>query len=476
MNKRDETILIVDDEKGVRKLLMANLSPIYSTCFEAAGAEEAMEILKNNPVSVALTDINMPGKSGIELLSEVIAGYPDIAVIMISAVANSDTAIACMRQGAYDYIIKPFNSHEVVMRIEHALEKRKLKIDNRAYQLHLEQKVEEQTGKLRASEVNFRNSLDNSPLGIRIVNSEGKTVYANRAFLDIFGYPNTTELDSVSYDKLYTPETYAAHLERVRNGRIGEPVPSRYENDIIRKNGEIRRLLINRGEVFWNGEKRFQMLYQDVTERVQAEKALQESYNKLDKTLSAVIQTIALTVEMRDPYTAGHQHGVARLACAIAEEMGLPQEKINGMRVVGTIHDIGKICVPAEILSKPGRITEAEFSIIKEHPKTGYDILKGIDFPWPVALAVLQHHERLNGSGYPGRLSGDSIILEARVLAVSDVVEAMASHRPYRPALGIDKALEEISQKRGSLYDSTVVDACLKLFKEKGYNLSQTAT
>ena len=226
MNKRDETILIVDDEKGVRKLLMADLSPIYDACFEAAGAEEALEILKNNPVSIALKDINMPGKSGIELLSEVIGGYPDVAVIMISAVANSDPAIACMRQGAYDYVIKPFNSHEVVMRIEHALEKIKLKIDNRAYQLHLEQKVEEQTGKLRASEVNFSNSLENSPIGIRIVNSEGKTIYANRAFLDIFGYSNATELDSVPYDNLYTPETYAAHQERVRKDRLGETVPS----------------------------------------------------------------------------------------------------------------------------------------------------------------------------------------------------------------------------------------------------------
>ena len=393
----------------------------------------------------------MPGKSGIELLSEVTAGYPDIAVIMISAVANSDTAIACMRQGAYDYILKPFNSHEVVLRIEHALEKRKLKIDNRAYQLHLEQKVEEQTGKLRASEVNFRNSLENSPLGIRIVTADGQTIYANRALLDIYGYSSAAEIDSVPYDKLYTPETYAAHLERVRKGQSGEPVPSKYEIDIVRKNGEIRRLLVNRGDVLWNGERRFQMLYQDITERVQTEKALQESYDKLDKTLDAVIQTIALTVEMRDPYTAGHQHGVARLACAIAEEMGLPQEKINGMRVVGAIHDIGKICVPAEILSKPGRITEAEFSIIKEHPKTGYDILKGIDFPWPVAQAVLQHHERLNGSGYPDRLSGDSIILEARVLAVSDVVEAMASHRPYRPSLGHRQGAGGNLPEKGSL-------------------------
>ena len=474
MNKLDETILIVDDEKGVRRLLGSILSNIYNTCFEAASVDEALEILKNHTVSVALTDINMPGKSGIDLLNEVRAGYPDIAVIMISAVANSDTAIACMRQGAYDYIIKPFNSHEVVLRIEHALEKRKLKIDNRAYQLHLEQKVEEQTGKLRASEVNFRNSLENSPIGIRIVNSEGKTIYANRAFLYIFGYSDATELDLVPYDKLYTPETYVAHLDRARRGRLGETVPSKYENDIVRKNGEIRRLLVNRGEVLWNGERRFQMLYQDVTERVQAEKELQASYNKLDKTLDAVIQTMALTVEMRDPYTAGHQQGVARLACAIAEEMSLPQDKIKGIRVVGAIHDIGKICVPAEILSKPGRITDAEFSIIKEHPRTGYDILKGIDFPWPVAQAVLQHHERINGSGYPNQLSGQSIILEARVLAVADVVEAMASHRPYRPSLGIDKALEEISRNKGSFFDSVVVDACLKLFKEKGFNLEQT--
>jgi HD-GYP domain-containing protein (c-di-GMP phosphodiesterase class II) len=254
---------------------------------------------------------------------------------------------------------------------------------------------------------------------------------------------------------------------------MGEQVLSNYEIDIVRKTGEIRRLMVSRGEVLWNGERRFQMLYQDITERIRTAKALQASYDKLDKTLDAVIQTMALTVEMRDPYTAGHQHRVAGLACAIAAKMGLSPEIIKGISVVGTIHDIGKISVPAEILSKPGRITEAEFSIIKEHPKTGYDILKGIDFPWPVALSILQHHERMNGSGYPGHLSGEDIILEARILAVADVVEAMASHRPYRPSLGIDKALEEIAQKKGILYDSAVVDACLALFNDEGFNIDQ---
>jgi PAS domain S-box-containing protein len=306
--------------------------------------------------------------------------------------------------------------------------------------------------------------VENSPLGIRIVTVKGQTIYANRTLLDTYGYSSVGEMDSIPNKEHYTPESYSAHRERVEKRKLGEFVAPNYEIDIVRKNGEIRNLLVNRGEVLWNGDRQFQALYQDITARVQAEKGLDESHDKLRKTLDAVIQTMALTVEMRDPYTAGHQRRVAKLACAIAGELNLSQEKINGIRVTGIIHDIGKICVPSEILSKPGRITEAEFNLIKEHPRTGYDIIKGIDFPWPVAQAVLQHHERMNGSGYPGQLSGESIILEARVLAVSDTVEAMASHRPYRPALGFDKALDEVSQKKSVLYDSEVVDACLRVF------------
>jgi HD-GYP domain-containing protein (c-di-GMP phosphodiesterase class II) len=160
---------------------------------------------------------------------------------------------------------------------------------------------------------------------------------------------------------------------------------------------------------------------------------------------------------------------VAELACAIANEMGLHDDQAYGIRMGGLIHDLGKISIPAEILSKPGRITAIEFDLIKTHPKVGYDILRPIEFPWPIAQMVLQHHERMNGSGYPAGLSGDGILLEARILGVADVVEAMASHRPYRPARGIDKALKEISENKGSLYDSYVVDACLNLFMEKGF-------
>jgi putative two-component system response regulator len=194
---------------------------------------------------------------------------------------------------------------------------------------------------------------------------------------------------------------------------------------------------------------------------------LRDTLEKLRKAMEGTIQVISSTVEMRDPYTAGHQRRVAALAGAIATQMGLPEDRIDELRMAGIIHDLGKIAVPAEILSKPGRITEAEFNMIKCHPQAGYDILKDIEFPWPIAQIILQHHERMDGSGYPQGLSGDDILMEARILAVADTVEAMASHRPYRPALGIDKALEEISKNKGILYDLEVADACIELFSEK---------
>ncbi|MFW6124238.1 MAG: HD domain-containing phosphohydrolase [Acidobacteriota bacterium] len=200
-----------------------------------------------------------------------------------------------------------------------------------------------------------------------------------------------------------------------------------------------------------------------------AEGEAKRSLNKLRKAFSAIIQVLEKTVEIRDPYTAGHQRRVADLAQNIAREMDLSSDRIDGIKITGIIHDIGKIHVPAEILSKPRALTSIEFNLIKTHPQVGADILKAIEFPWPVDKIVLQHHERMDGSGYPNGLSKRDILLEARILGVADVVEAMASHRPYRPALGIDKALKEISDNRGILYDKDVVDICLKLFREKKY-------
>jgi PAS domain S-box-containing protein/putative nucleotidyltransferase with HDIG domain len=207
-----------------------------------------------------------------------------------------------------------------------------------------------------------------------------------------------------------------------------------------------------------------------IVERQRAEAEVQESLEKLTRALDGTVLAVANTVEMRDPYTAGHQRRVAQLASAIAQEMEFSPARVEGMRVLGCLHDIGKIAIPAEILSRPGRISPMEFSLIKDHPRVGYEIIKDIDFPFPLAEGILQHHERLNGSGYPRGISGPDIIPEARILGVADVVEAMASHRPYRVAVGLDQALEEISQNRGILYDPEVVDTCIKLFKEKEFS------
>jgi putative two-component system response regulator len=198
-------------------------------------------------------------------------------------------------------------------------------------------------------------------------------------------------------------------------------------------------------------------------------KEFKQSSNKLRTNMEGTIQAMALTVEMRDPYTAGHQRQMANLASVIAGGMGMTTEQIDGICMAGIVHDIGKIRIPSEILCKSGKLTESEFSMIKSHPQVGYDILKTIEFQWPIAKFVLQHHEKMDGSGYPSGLSGDNILIEARILCVADVVEAMAPQRPYRPALGIEKALEEISRNREVLYDSSVVDACLSVFAEKKF-------
>ncbi|MHB8069374.1 MAG: PAS domain S-box protein [Desulfobaccales bacterium] len=213
--------------------------------------------------------------------------------------------------------------------------------------------------------------------------------------------------------------------------------------------------------------------YHDITHRLQAQEALTDSLAKLQRTLQGTVLALASAAETKDRYTAGHQRKVAQLVSAIAREMGFNPEQIEGIRVIGLLHDIGMIAVPAEILTKPGKITESEVNLIRTHAQVGYEILKQIEFPWPVALAVLQHHERLDGSGYPGRLQGSEICLEAKILAVADVVEAMSSHRPYRSSLGIDQALEEILQHKGVRYDPEVVDKCVALFTEKGFSFDQ---
>ena len=314
----------------------------------------------------------------------------------------------------------------------------------------------------------FRTLSNSSPIGIYIV-QDGKFQFANPQFQEWTGR-RKEELLGVDSTELVAPD----FRDSVRNNAASMLKGERsnpYEFQIYSKSGQTRWIMETVAPIQYQGRRAVLGNFMDITNWKQAEENLKQSLEKLRKTLEGTIQAMALTVEMRDPYTAGHQRRVANLACAIAREMQLPKEQVDTTYLATIVHDIGKICVPAEILSKPGRISDIEFGLIKAHSQVGYDILKTIEFPWPIAEIVLQHHERMDGSGYPSGMMGREPHLEARILGVADVVEAMASHRPYRPSLGIERALQEISHNSGILYDPEVVDACLRLFGEKGFRL-----
>ncbi len=323
---------------------------------------------------------------------------------------------------------------------------------------------------LRCSEEQFRSVAESAADAIIIGDDEGKIVFWNEAAQDIFGYAAEEVIGrSIA---ILMPErfrkTFSERIELQRKTGAVSTAKKRVVRPGLRKDGNEFPAEISYAGWKVGDKKFYAAVIRDITERIAAEEVLRESYERLQRTMEGIIEALEAAIELRDPYTAGHQLRVAKLAVAIAEEMGIPADQISGLRYACLVHDIGKLAVPAEILSKPSSLTDTEFALIKLHPQQAYDILKEIDFPWPVADIVLQHHERLDGSGYPQGLKGDEIMLEARILAVADIVEAISSHRPYRPALGIEVALSEIKEKRGTLYDPEVVDACVSVF-EKGF-------
>jgi len=340
LNKEEQenwNIMIVDDEESIQKLLSRILKMNGNECERAGSAEEARQLLKQKAYDLILCDVNMPGENGVDFAKYVLTEYPNLAIIMVTAIDEQDIVRAALEVGAYGYIVKPFKPNEVIINVCNALHRRNLEIQNMFHRENLEKMVMERTIKLR------------------------------------------------------------------------------------------------------------------------------ETMDDLKGTLEGVIEAIGYTLEVKDSYTAGHQQRVSHIACDIAKEIGLSEDQIESVRIAGAMHDIGKIAVSSQILNKPGKLTQEEYDMIKTHPKVGHDILKKINFPWPLADIIHQHHERMDGSGYPQGLAGKAILIEARIVAVADVVEAMASKRPYRPALGIDEALAEISVNSPRLYDARVAEACIKL-------------
>jgi|GEM_PF-3043880 len=324
---------------------------------------------------------------------------------------------------------------------------------------------------LRESEENYRNLFDHANEAI-FVAQDGKLVFINPMTTRLIGYSGE-ELMSSSFVEFIHPDDRGMVIDRHVKRLKGEELPQIYSFRIVRGDGKVIWVDLNTVVVNWKGKPATLNFMSDITERKHAEENLQDTLESLRKAVGTTIQVLTIAVETRDPYTAGHQVRSADLARAIGTEMGLPQDKIDAIRIAGSIHDIGKLSIPAEILSKPNKLSEIEFALIKEHARKGFEMLKDVESPWPLADIIYQHHERMDGSGYPGNLKGEAILIEARILAVADVVEAMASHRPYRPGLGIDAALEEIEKNRGIFYDADVADACLRLFREKGFQLQE---
>jgi PAS domain S-box-containing protein len=321
---------------------------------------------------------------------------------------------------------------------------------------------------LRDSEQRFRAVLEQSIAGIYVI-QDGRIAYVNPRMREIFGYRPEDQVDPDPLAFVAPPDRPKV-IEQMTH-RLSDVPTAAYSVAALRKDGSPFTLGVNARQATYRGRPAIIAVAQDITEKAKAEQEIKRYVARLELAMRSTIEVVSTIGELRDPYTHGHEHRVGEIAAAIAAEMGLGTDQVEGVRVAGYMHDVGKIAVPAEILAKPARLTPAEFELVKGHVQQSYEILKGVEFPWPVAEAAWQHHERLDGSGYPRGLKGEAIILEARILAVADTVEAMASHRPYRPGLGIEKALAEIESKRGALFDERAVDACLRLFREKGYKL-----
>jgi PAS domain S-box-containing protein len=335
----------------------------------------------------------------------------------------------------------------------------------------LKKQVKVRTKELRNNEQKYRSIFDNAIEGIFQALPEGRYINVNPAMARMHGFASpeemVTDITSIGEQLYVNPKDRERYRKLIEEHEKLE----NFEVQVSRKDGTRIWISINSRAVKDAAGKIlfFEGTTEDITPRKQVEESLRQTLEKLRKSLAGTIQAMSLTVETKDPYTAGHQRRVSNLARAIAQEMNLSKDVIDNIRMAGVIHDIGKMSVPSEILSKPTKLTDIEMSLIKVHPQSGYDILKDVNLPHPIAEIVFQHHELLDGSGYPRGLKGIEILLEARIICVADVVEAIFSHRPYRPALGIEPALEEIERNKGILYDEKVVEVCLKLFKEKGF-------
>jgi PAS domain S-box-containing protein/putative nucleotidyltransferase with HDIG domain len=450
-------ILIVEDEGVVALDIKNRLGYLgYDAVASVRSGEEAVAAAGALAPDLALMDIRLEGAmDGVDAALEIKRRF-DIPIVYITGNADEATLKRAQVAGPFGYILKPFEDRELHITIQMAL-----------YKHALESRLVERERLLSTT-------LESIGEAVLTVDAGGLVQYLNPVGERLLGVDMAQALGRPLADIFKVEEQCPPHCRaQVATGNGRRP------DCQILSTGDGRQLYIEKTitqiqSESGNGSGSV-LVVRDISARVRAEQAQIESLATLRLTLEATVGALGVASEKRDPYTAGHQQRTALLAQAIAVELGLDPQRTQGVRAAGLLHDIGKISIPAEILTKPAKLTDIEFGIIRTHPSVGYEILKTIPFPWPVAEIVLTHHERLNGSGYPKGLWGHEILLESKIMAVADVVEAMSSHRPYRPALGMDKALGEVLSLTGSMFDPDAARACARLITEKGFSFDAPA-
>ena len=416
-------------------------------------AADFVAALSGGLPDIIFLDYTVPGWDAPSAMQKVTELHPEIPVICVAGTIGEETAVQMLRLGAVDYVLKD-RMARLPSAVQGALE---YAAEHRA-----RAEAEEQ---LRASEERYRRIVETANDGIMLVDAEFRITFYNRRLADMFGYDEQELIGAApgAWHEADDTPLVQQHFHGIRAGRSRE-----FEGRLPRKDGSplwvrVSASPIHDGDDNYDG---FLAMVSDIS-------SLKEAEQRLKGAVSGTVAAMGALVETRDPYTAGHERRVAELCIAVARRMGLGEEDVEDLALTARTHDIGKIAVPAEILTKPSRLTTVEYTLIKQHPQVAADILSTIDFGYPVAEVVLQHHERLDGSGYPRGLAGDDILLAARILAVADTVEAMSSHRPYRPALGLEPALAEIRGGAGEVYDADVVTACCRVFEEEGFEFQQ---
>ncbi len=438
-----------------------NLLSIFDAAFEGLVIHEDGKIIDVNAAFSALWGFSrdeLIGMSGFELLT------PESAEIVRDKISSGS-------ETPYEVIARRRDGSEMAIEIC----AKKIHLEGKTYGLAAVRDISDRkraVEELRQSEERFRVLVEASSECICKIDLDGRFQYMSPAGLRSHGLRQESEIAGRHCAELVEPQYRSLLEESMRQARHGLTQTFEYESRTVLGIRWFESILTP--QLNGNGQVvGFIRLSRDINDRKLAEKKLHESWEALSRTLKGTVEALASTAGLRDPYTADHQRRVAKLAEAIAERLGFDEQAREGVKVAGALHDLGKIYVPAEILSKPGVLNEFEFKIVQAHAQASHDVLKGIDFPWPVAEAVLQHHERLDGSGYPAGLSGDEMTIEAKIVAVADVVEAMLSRRPYRAGLGLPRALNEISMNNGRLYDADVSRICLELFIDEGFDFRE---